>query len=729
MPRLLILTATPAGYIRIDRRILNQAQIFTDRGWEVTLALPGRPDQDAGVSLWEGCTLEPFATGAVDIGFLYELLEMQPGPKVDVAELDRLRTRIDTLPEPFVAGLFRHRDRDVSREELAQTDDFVAPYAITHGCLEVAARTTFDAMLVADYQGSVAASIVHRATGIPYILDFHEFALGQERRSATVKRLIHHVEALAIRSAFAFITISDFFGDLFRHQYGLRYRPLPIYNAPDFRAAAPAERGWVARTLSLPPNATTLLFHGGFQRRKRNIERLLRVAPALAAQEIHLVFLGYGDMEAEIRSAGPNVHLHGAVDQTEMARWVAGADACLIPYMAVEINQRFCTPNRFFDGLEVGTPVIANAGLEYIGRIIDAYGVGYRGPMETDEEMLATLRAAVDHVRAGRARGARWEDARRQYSFAVQRRTYDDVVARLEMWLALRDCDELNRLDGYALMRLGHRPAPPPSTVVANLMAEAEQHMVDGRHVRAVDLLSTALHLDPENQQLHAFVRTLGAVRPGRSAAPATASPPAPATLHTQDVPEHDASYYDGVYEQGGWNLEYRRHYSDSVYYPSWQVVADWIAREAPAHLLEIGCGPGQLAQMLFERGLGRYTGFDFSEKAIEMARARNPARAGDFHRADAYATDLLASDYSHVVVLEVLEHIERDLEILERVRPGTTVVYSVPSYSSRSHLRWFDSVEAAVARYANLVEARETRTVPLPGSANRLFLVKGMRR
>ena len=78
------------------------------------------------------------------------------------------------------------------------------------------------------------------------------------------------------------------------------------------------------------------------------------------------------------------------------------------------------------------------------------------------------------------------------------------------------------------------------------------------------------------------------------------------------------ASWYDNAYSESS---EYQLHYSRSVYLPIWEEIVRRIGQGSS--VLEIGCGSGQLAEMLIERRDVLYIGFDFSEQAVSMARAR----------------------------------------------------------------------------------------------------------
>jgi cyclopropane fatty-acyl-phospholipid synthase-like methyltransferase len=156
--------------------------------------------------------------------------------------------------------------------------------------------------------------------------------------------------------------------------------------------------------------------------------------------------------------------------------------------------------------------------------------------------------------------------------------------------------------------------------------------------------------------------------------------------------------------------------------------VLDWLREGGAQRVLDVGCGPGQFAQFLLDSSAVDYHGIDFSSTAIAMAQRANPDHADRFHVGDVRSHSLLAQPFDHVVVLEVLEHVQADRELLSRLAPGTTVVFSVPSFDSESHVRHFDSIEAVADRYGDLVEVVDTDEIAFAGYTSRLFLVRGIR-
>ena len=187
---------------------------------------------------------------------------------------------------------------------------------------------------------------------------------------------------------------------------------------------------------------------------------------------------------------------------------------------------------------------------------------------------------------------------------------------------------------------------------------------------------------------------------------------------------ERSSEWYDAGYELTN---SYSVHYAASPYYPLWCVLADRISMVPVKCIFDLGCGPGQLGAFLHDRGLKRYIGLDFSETCIRMAKAACPS----FHFVcgDAFSSDLFKSlDYDVVISTEFLEHVERDLELLDRIRPGTLFYGSVPNFSHAGHVRYFGSKEEVKTRYISRFTDFRIDEFPFGGERMSLFLFQGVR-
>ena len=165
---------------------------------------------------------------------------------------------------------------------------------------------------------------------------------------------------------------------------------------------------------------------------------------------------------------------------------------------------------------------------------------------------------------------------------------------------------------------------------------------------------------------------------------------------------ELSATYYDAKF---GDAPQFYQHYSASLYYGLWSVILDRLRPMKVRRILEIGCGTGQLANAVADMGLAQsYLGLDFSQVAIDQARKTNPKLT--FRCADVQQDRALEeADYNIVLSTEFLEHIEGDLAVINRIRPGSVVIASVPNFPHREHVRHFANAQEVHDRYSGAFE------------------------
>ena len=89
-----------------------------------------------------------------------------------------------------------------------------------------------------------------------------------------------------------------------------------------------------------------------------------RAQPGL--EDAHLVLLGFGPLRDELiaRAAEPasggRIHVLPAVPPDELPDWVVSADVGVMPNQPRTLNERLSTPNKLFESLAVGLPVVSS---------------------------------------------------------------------------------------------------------------------------------------------------------------------------------------------------------------------------------------------------------------------------------------------------------------------------------------------------------------------------------
>ncbi len=181
----------------------------------------------------------------------------------------------------------------------------------------------------------------------------------------------------------------------------------------------------------------------------------------------------------------------------------------------------------------------------------------------------------------------------------------------------------------------------------------------------------------------------------------------APVSAYERLYVEHDRSYY---------NLE------ASPYFPLFKASVAALVHSGARDVLEVGCGSGTLGEMVMAKGIG-YHGFDYARTGVEKALRRNPA--GKFAWGDATTAEPYAVPYDTILCCEVLEHIDKDREVIQHWRSGCNVVCSVPNFLDPTHVRLFKDEKEITARYGDLIEIssfQRLRNVPWRGLTPRQY-------
>jgi SAM-dependent methyltransferase len=188
---------------------------------------------------------------------------------------------------------------------------------------------------------------------------------------------------------------------------------------------------------------------------------------------------------------------------------------------------------------------------------------------------------------------------------------------------------------------------------------------------------------------------------------------------------EVSKSYYDDVYRH---SKKYESEAGKSIYLPVWEAINDVIDHHGYMRIVDFGCGPGQFAEYILQHHQQiEYTGIDFSEVAISAARKRCPQAIfieGDLLQSGIFLT----WDYDIAILLEVLEHIEKDITLLEKIPRKTLIIASVPNFDAFGHVRIFKGVDDVKKRYEPVVSNLKIKPIHI-GESSTIFLLVGRKR
>lgn len=242
----------------------------------------------------------------------------------------------------------------------------------------------------------LAASIRRK----PLILDTPELTLSGPNitRWPLLRRTAIHVLRLLVPHCAGYITGSPHYAQ----EISALYRAVKvtvIRHVPPFRFVTRNNR--LRQRLSLPEYTRIALYQGYIQP-DRGLDRLVYAATHLP-KDIVIVLMGdgYGTTQSELQALiqregmADRVKMLPAVPYKELLDWTASADiglALLPPDYSLSIRK--CLPNKFFEYLMAGLPVLSSQ-LDAIAEMITTHDVGRvvtsLAPIDIAEAIMALL--------------------------------------------------------------------------------------------------------------------------------------------------------------------------------------------------------------------------------------------------------------------------------------------------------------------------------------------------
>jgi SAM-dependent methyltransferase len=154
----------------------------------------------------------------------------------------------------------------------------------------------------------------------------------------------------------------------------------------------------------------------------------------------------------------------------------------------------------------------------------------------------------------------------------------------------------------------------------------------------------------------------------------------------------------------------YRKHPNDVFQYiDMWNKAVGLLKAYNIKSIIDLGCGPGQFAHLVSEHidDIDVYYGYDFSETAIKMANKRELGPKYLFEIKNLKNENFINNSLKNLayITFEFLEHINEDLEVLLKIPSGSRVIFSVPSFDYKSHVRYFPDKSDVLSRYGKYID------------------------
>jgi glycosyltransferase involved in cell wall biosynthesis len=244
-------------------------------------------------------------------------------------------------------------------------------------------------------------TILKRLWQAKLVYDAHELETETNGLEKSLQHRFRKLEASLIRQCDAVVCVSPRIADWYADTYGIT-KPTIVRNIPDVdQQSTSLQAAGVRERLGIPPEATVFIYQGGLFRGRR-IEQLLRVFQGLG-RDRQLLLMGYGELESRVRAAAevsPNIHFLEAAPPHEVLSITKCADVGIVGMERVSLSNYYSLPNKFFEYLLAGLPVIVPDFPE-MAEVIRSSGAGWiAGEADDDWRQAIEVAGTIDRNRA-----------------------------------------------------------------------------------------------------------------------------------------------------------------------------------------------------------------------------------------------------------------------------------------------------------------------------------------
>jgi glycosyltransferase involved in cell wall biosynthesis len=234
----------------------------------------------------------------------------------------------------------------------------------------------FDILVANDLDTLLPNYLVSKLKRLPLIYDSHEYFIGvpEIQKRLFVKWVWTVIEKNIFPHLKYVMTVSDSIADQYKKLYGIR--PAVVRNCA---RSSDMIKPFLRSELGIPGDHLLLIFQGGGINIDRGGEEL--IDSLTNTEKVFLIVAGSGDVLDIMKGRAAELNVSDRVrfvpklPWQELMRYTKSADAGLTLDKDTNPNYHFSLPNKLFDYISAGIPVIAG-NLPEVRSIIDSTGCG-----------------------------------------------------------------------------------------------------------------------------------------------------------------------------------------------------------------------------------------------------------------------------------------------------------------------------------------------------------------
>lgn len=288
-----------------------------------------------------------------------------------------------------------------------------------------------DFLLSNDLDTLLANYLISRLKGKPVVYDSHEFFTGvpELQHNAFARKFWIRIERNIVPRLKWCITVNRSIADMYTKMYNVPF--VVIRNVP---IPLPEIQPKTRHELGMPEDKTVLLLQGSGINIHRGAEELVE-AMTLLPEQFHLYIIGGGDVVKKLEELVNRFNLRERITflprqpYAAMMQYTRNADIGLSLDKDNNLNYKFSLPNKIFDYMQAGIPVIAS-DLPELRRIMDDYKIGRfirEVTPQTIAEMVLEMYGQPEALQAMRTECAR---AAQVFNWTEERKTQEELFRK-----------------------------------------------------------------------------------------------------------------------------------------------------------------------------------------------------------------------------------------------------------------------------------------------------------
>jgi hypothetical protein len=354
----------------IDRRILLEAKCLSENGYEVDIVYP---------------------FGEINDDFISDKIMYLPLMIVSADKAVSLKSVVKKFAPKFMFNGLKKIYIFFKKVESSNSEQ---------AFLSKVLECEYDIFMAHDLPALPIAHEAAKKQSAKLVYDAHEFFIGQSVIPKKELICLEQMETKLIKDVDLMFTVNKDIVNLFTEKYSISNIET-LYNAIEEQKENKVNN--LHQLLDIEKEKKIVLLQGGFIE-GRNLELLVESGQFLP-DNIVLVMLGYAYLEEKLKQIakrtgafGKKVIFMDRGPQKELLSYSAGADFGIIPYPDVDLNTKYCTPNKMFEFLTANVPIIANERLVTVSDIINEHKIGVTIAFESAKTIAEGIERSVKQM-------------------------------------------------------------------------------------------------------------------------------------------------------------------------------------------------------------------------------------------------------------------------------------------------------------------------------------------